>query len=140
MSFISGMLDNIIALAEETRPYARIVYGSDPPINGICMIASGGIPNDTHFDKGMQVKLPVVLNGKYEDQRVLLDDLTAIHEVLTKRRDYSELCTEAIQVIDISSMSLPQIIGREQNKQWICGSTLEITFYWKPVAFFNINT
>lgn len=139
MSFINEMLDNIIRAAEETRPYAQIVYGSDPPQNGICMIPSGGMPNDTYFDKGMRITLPVVLNGKNENQRLLLDDLTLIHEVLTKRRDYRDLSTEAIQVVNISSISLPSIIGREQNKQWICGSQLEITIYWKAVEFFNMD-
>ena len=139
MSFINEMLDNIIRAAEETRPYAQIVYGSDPPQNGICMIPSGGMPNDTYFDKGMRITLPVVLNGKNENQRLLLDDLTLIHEVLTKRRDYRGLSTEAIQVVNISSISLPSIIGREQNKQWICGSQLEITIYWKAVEFFNMD-
>lgn len=139
MSFYSKMLDNIILAAEQTEPYAKIVYGSDPPKNGICMIPSPGTPSDTFFDKGMIIKMPVLLNGKHEDQRLLLDDLTAIHEVLTKRRNYSDLSTEAVQVTNIASMSLPQIIGREQNKQWVCGSTLEVSFYWKSVEFFNIN-
>lgn len=139
MSFYSKVLDNIILAAERTDPYAKIVYGSDPPINGICMIPTPGTPSSTFFDKGMIVKMPVILNGKHEDQRLLLDDLTAIHEVLTKRRNYSDLSTEAVQVTNIASMSLPQIIGREQNNQWICGSTLEVSFYWKSVEFFNIN-
>lgn len=139
MSFINEMLDNIIRAAEETRPYAQIVYGSDPPQNGICMIPSGGMTEDTYLDKGIRMTLPVVLNGKHENQRLLLDDLTLIHEVLTKRRDYRDLSTEAIQVVNISSVSLPSIIGREQNKQWICGSQLDITIYWKAVSFFNMN-
>lgn len=139
MSFINEMLDNIIRAAEETRPYAQIVYGSDPPQNGICMIPLGGMPEDTYLDKGMRMTLPVVLNGKNENQRLLLDDLTLIHEVLTKRRDYRDLSTEAIQVVNISSVSLPTIIGREQNKQWICGSQLEIAIYWKAVEFFNMD-
>lgn len=139
MSFYSKVLDNIILAAERTQPYAKIVYGSDPPINGICMIPAPGAPSDTFLDKGMIVNMQVVLNGKNEDQRVLLDDLTAIHEVLTKRRNYSDLSTEAVQVTNIASISLPQIIGREQNKQWVCGSTLEVSFYWKSVEFFNIN-
>lgn len=139
MSFYSKVLDNIILAAKRTDPYADIVYGSDPPINGICMIPSPGTPENTFFDKGMIVRMPVLLNGKHEDQRILLDDLTAIHEVLTKRRNYSDLSTEAVQVTNIASMTLPQIIGREQNKQWVCGSTLEVSFYWKSVEFFNIN-
>lgn len=139
MNFYSRVLDNIIEAAERTDPYAKIVYGSDPPENGICMIPSGGMPKDIHLDRGMIMTMPIVLNGKHSDQRILIDDLTAIHEVLTKRKNYSELSNEAVQITNIVSMSLPAIIGREQNNQWVCGSTLEVTFYWKSVEFFNIN-
>ena len=131
MSFYSELIDNIAQAAEATEPYASIVYGSDPPYNGICMIPTGVGPQDTHLDKGMVYDLPVVLNGKNEDQQVLLDDLTRIHEALTRRTDYSDISTEACQVIDISTSALPSIIGREQNKQWICGSSLNVKFYWR---------
>lgn len=131
MSFYSELIDNIAQAAEATELYASIVYGSDPPYNGICMIPTGVGPQDTHLDKGMRYDLPVVLNGKNEDQQVLLDDLTRIHEALTRRTDYSDISTEACQVIDISTSALPSIIGREQNKQWICGSSLNVKFYWR---------
>lgn len=131
MSFYSEMLDKIIEAAEATEPYAKIVYGSDPPIDGICMIPSAGGPDDTHLNKGMIVRLPILLNGKNADQEKLLNDLTAIHEALTRKTDYSEFLTINTQVINIETMSLPEIIGREQNKQWICGSTLAVYFYWR---------
>ena len=132
MSFYDKLLDNIAEAAEETaQPYSGIIYGSDPPYNGICMIPSAGAPISTHFNKGMIYDLPVVLNGKYEYQQVLLDDLTKIHEVLTRRTDYSDISTEECQVINISTTSLPSIIGREQNNQWICGSSLNVRFYWR---------
>jgi hypothetical protein len=127
----SGILDNIVDLAETTEPYANIVYGSDPPTNGICMIPSGGIPTDTHLDKGMVYDMPIVLNGKNTDQQLLLDDITAIHEALTRPLDYSDISTEECQVVNISTTALPSIIGREQNKQWICGSSLNVKFYWR---------
>ncbi len=131
MSFCEELIDNIAALAETTEPYASIVYGSDPPINGICMIQSQTAPIDTHFDKGMVYDLPVVLNGKNDNQKTLLNDLTEIHKLLTRLLDYSGLSTEECQVINISTTALPSIIGREQNKQWICGSSFNIKFYWK---------
>lgn len=131
MSFWSKILDNIAEKAEDTQPYASIVYGSDPPINGICMIPTGVAPTQTHFDKGMVYDLPVVMNGKNADQEVLLDDLTKIHEVLTRRTDYSDISTGECQVVDISTTALPSIIGREQNKQWVCGSSFNVKFYWR---------
>lgn len=131
MSFFADLIDNIAALAETTTPYADIVYGSDPPINGICMIHTGVGPSDTHMDKGMVYDLPIVLNGKNDDQQVLIDTLTAIHETLTRRTDYADISTAECQVVNISTTALPSIIGREQNKQWVCGSSLNIRFYWR---------
>ena len=132
MSFYSEVIDNIASLAEEeAAPFAQSVYGSDPPINGICMIPGPGMPIDVHFNKGMVYRLPVVLNGKNKDQAKLLDDLTAIHEVLTRKLDYSDISTDGVQVVDIETTVLPAIIGREQNSQWICGSSFEVSFYWR---------
>lgn len=131
MSFYSDLIDNIAALAETTEPYANIVYGSDPPINGICMTPTGVGPSQTHLNKGMIYELPVVLNGKNADQQLLLDDLTKIHVELTRRTSYSDISTMACQVVDIATTALPSIVGREQNKQWICGSSFTVKFYWR---------
>ena len=131
MSFYSDLIDNIAAAAEQTEPYANIVYGSDPPINGICMTPSGVGPLQTHFDKGMVYDLPVVLNGKHKDQQILLDDLTRIHESITRRTSYSDISTDSCQVVDIATTALPSIIGREQNSQWVCGSSFNVKFYWR---------
>ena len=100
MSFYAELIDNIAAAAEQTQPYANIVYGSDPPLNGICMTPTGVGPASTHLNKGMVYDLPVVLNGKNDDQQKLLDDLTAIHENLTRRTSYSDISTTACQVIN----------------------------------------
>lgn len=131
MSFYSELIDNIAQKAEDTEPFNTIVYGSDPPINGICMIPTGVGPMDTHLNKGMIYDLPVVLNGKNSDQELLLNDLTKIHEALTRRTEYSDISTAACQVVDISTMALPSIIGREQNNQWVCGSSFNVKFYWR---------
>ena len=131
MSFYSQLIDNIATAAENTEPYANIVYGSDPPNDGICMIPSSVGPIDTHLNKGMIYDLPVVLNGKNADQQLLLDDLTRIHAAITRRTSYTDLSTVSCQVVDISTTALPSIIGREQNNQWVCGSSFNVKFYWR---------
>jgi hypothetical protein len=131
-NFIDGIMQKIADYIDtEVEPYASIVFGSDPPENGICMIQGAGAPSDTHLDKGMVYGLPVVLNGKNKSQATVLDDLTAIHEALTRKLDYSDVSTDDCQVVDISTTGSPAIIGREQNSQWICGSSLDVTFYWR---------
>lgn len=130
-SFIDGIMQSIADYIDtEVEPYASIVFGSDPPDGGICMIQGSSAPTDTHLDKGMIYRIPVVLNGKNKNQAVLLDDLTAIHKALTRKTDYSGLSTEDCQIVDIATTAAPSIIGREQNSQWICGSSFEVTIYW----------
>lgn len=131
-NFIDGILQNIADYIDnEVEPYAKIVFGSDPPKDGICLIQGPGGPDDTHFDKGMVYRLPVVLNGKNKDQSLLLTDLTRIHAALTTRKNYADMGTTDCQVIDISTTATPSIIGREQNSQWVCGSSLNVSFYWR---------
>lgn len=131
-NFIDGIMQNIATYIDDTvEPYAGIVFGSDPPDSGICMIQGSGAPTDTHLDKGMIYRLPVVLNGKNRDQSLLLTDLTRIHAALTRKLQYQDLSTADCQVVDIATTASPSIIGREQNSQWICGSSLEISFYWR---------
>ena len=130
-SFIDGVMQNIAdVIDDEVKPYAEIVFGSDPPKNGICMIQGPGAPIDVHFNKGMIYRLPVVLNGKNTNQLTLLSDLTRIHEALTRRTSYSDISTHDCQVTEIATTAAPSIIGREQSDQWICGSSFDVFFYW----------
>ena len=131
-NFIDGIMQNIAdVIDDDIKPYAEVVFGSDPPVNGICMIQGPGAPTDTHLDKGMVYRLPVVLNGKNTNQLTLLTDLTRIHAELTARLNYQDISTADCQVVNIATTAAPSIIGREQNDQWICGSSLEVSFYWR---------
>lgn len=117
--------------ADPPGPIMPVVFGSDPPYGSLCMIQGAGFPSEEHLDTGMLYRLPVLLNGKHESQETLLDAVTAIHAALTKTHDYSGLTTEDVQVINIATTASPSIIGREQNRQWICGSSFEVAFYWR---------
>ena len=131
-NFIDGIMQNIADLIDnEVEPYASVAFGSDPPDSGICMIQGAGAPTDTHLDKGMLYRLPVVLNGKNKSQSLVLTDLTRIHEALTRKLQYQDLSTADCQVVNIATTASPSIIGREQNSQWVCGSSFEISFYWR---------
>lgn len=131
-NFIDGIMQNIADLIDnEVEPFASVVFGSDPPDSGICMIQGAGAPTDTHLDKGMLYRLPVVLNGKNKSQSLVLTDLTRIHEALTRKLQYQDLSTADCQVVNIATTASPSIIGREQNSQWVCGSSFEISFYWR---------
>ena len=128
---IKDIMDNIADAANALGLYATIVYGSDPPENGICMIQAAGAPTEKHLDANMLYRLSVLLNGKHSNQQTVLDALTSIHTMLTKRNDFNDFSTSDAQVLSIMTTSSPQIIGREQNNQWIAGSSFEVSFYWR---------
>lgn len=131
MSFIGDLMEKIATAAETTSPYANIVFGSDPPLNGICMIQNGGYMLEQHLDRNALFSLPVLLNGKHTDQQTVLDALTAIHAALVKLDDYSDVSTDDCQVVSITTTAAPSVIGREQNNQWIVGSSFNVDFYWR---------
>ena len=124
-------MDKIATAADALGLYATIVYGSDPPENGICMIQAAGAPTEKHLDANMLYRLSVLLNGKHSNQQTVLDALTSIHTMLTKRNDFNDFSTNDAQVLSIMTTASPQIIGREQNNQWIAGSSFEVSFYWR---------
>ena len=128
---IGEIMDKIATAADALGLYATIVYGSDPPENGICMIQAAGAPTEKHLDANMLYRLSVLLNGKHSNQQTVLDALTSIHTMLTKRNDFNDFSTSDAQVLSIMTTSSPQIIGREQNNQWIAGSSFEVSFYWR---------
>ena len=128
---ISEIMDNIADAADALGLYADIVYGSDPPENGICMIQAAGAPTEKHFDANMLYRVSVLLNGKHSNQQTLLNALTSIHTMLTKRNDFNDFSTSDAQVLSIMTTASPQVIGREQNNQWIAGSSFEVSFYWR---------
>ena len=128
---IGEIMDKIATAADALGLYATIVYGSDPPENGICMIQAAGAPTEKHLDANMLYRLSVLLNGKHSNQQTVLDALTSIHTMLTKRNDYNGFSTTDAQVLSIMTTASPQIIGREQNNQWIAGSSFEVSFYWR---------
>ena len=115
----------------DTTPGVTIVFGSNPPENGICMLRNGGYTPEVHMDKNAMYSVPVLLNGKNVNLQTVLDRLTAVHAALTKHANYSDVSTDAVQVVAITTTAAPSVIGREQNNQWICGSSFDVYFYWR---------
>ena len=123
------VLETAIEMTEDLDLYAPVIVGSLPPDNGITMTISGGSPPSTFWDKDTIQSISVVLNGKNSNQKTVADALSNIHASLTRRVDYPS--TNDFQIMDIATISAPNLIGREQNNQWIYGSSLRITFFWR---------
>lgn len=115
----------------DTEPglYAPILIGALPADNGICCTIAGGWPEATFIDKGMSYELSLVLNGKHESQQVVSDTLNDIHQALTQTKTYPQ--TDAYQITNIETTASPSYIEREENKQYLYGSSLKVRFYYR---------
>ena len=126
---LDSVLQGVIDMAMQTSPYAQITMGALPSENGICMSASAGAANETYYNRADNYYLTVVLNGKHHQQKTVFDALTAIHKRLTRAFVYPS--NEEWQVYSITTISAPTYLGRQDDGQWLYGSSLRINFYWR---------
>lgn len=126
MSVYTDVLLQVVDLINGMKPYAKAVIGAMPPNNGIS-IAWATSSNNPFWNKYAAVEMTAVLNGKHKDQKTVLDGLGSIHTGLSLRKQYPVAAN--FQITDIATISAPSYLGREENKEWLYGSSLRVKFY-----------
>ncbi len=128
MSVYDDVLNAVIDLAEQAKPYSDILIGPMPPDNGISIAWSSGNLN-TFLDKRAAVRMTAVFNCKHEDQQTASDTLGRLHTYLNMRKNYPS--ADNFQITNIETIGAPVYLGREENNQWLYGSSLEVKFFLK---------
>lgn len=108
-----------------------VVIGSVPPLNGFAVCFVGGAPFETYRKLDKSVPLPVLFNGKGADQQVLSAQMNLVHDLLTTSKALPR--ADNWQIYAIRTTAYPNLIGREENKNWIYGSSFAIDYYSKGV-------
>lgn len=108
-----------------------VVTGSLPPDNSIAMTGSSS-SYPIFLDIGSNERMNVVCNGKNFSQETVIRQLDAIHRALTRRKDFPT--GNGWQIYAIETISSPRLLGREQNSQWLYGSSLAVKFNVKGVT------
>ena len=104
---------------------AKVVLGSLPPDNGLAMTGNAS-SYPIFLDIGSNEQMNVVCNGKNTQQQAVINQLEAIHASMTRRKDFPS--TDTWQIYAIETTASPRLIGREQNSQWLYGSSLLVKF------------
>lgn len=128
MSVYSDVLEAVINMAEQMKPYSKIVIGPLPPDDGLS-ISWGATGYTPFFNKRAAAEMTAVLNGKNKNMKTVAETLGAIHTYLSMSKDYPS--ANNFQITDISTVSAPQYLGREENNQWLYGSSLRVKFFLK---------
>lgn len=108
-----------------------VVIGSMPPTEGFAVCFVGGNPAATFRDLNSDQRLPILFNGKSADQQSLSNTMQSVHDVLTTSKILP--FSDTWQIYAIETTSAPNLIGREENINWIYGSSFSIKFYAKGV-------
>ncbi|MFR4340053.1 MAG: hypothetical protein DBX91_14070 [Subdoligranulum variabile] len=109
-----------------------VVIGSLPPLNGYAIGNAGGAPIETFRCMNTNEEMPLSFTGKNADQHHLADEMDKVLLALTTARALPS--TAAWQVYAIETTSAPQLIGREENSNWIYGSSFRIRFFAKGAS------
>lgn len=128
MSVLCDAFEAVRAIAESTRPYARVDIGALPGDEGLCMAIAAGGDAERALDRGGEYTMDIVLNAKSADQRKALEALCAIHHALTRTAALPS--GDGWQMIDLSTNGAPSYLSREENGQWLYGSGLTARLYY----------
>lgn len=129
MSAINEALEAVIGMMNATRPFATVTRGALPTGNGLVCEIAPSMQDGLFFDKNTTVPLDVTLNGKHMNLKTLSDAMNDIHSALTRATQYPS--GASWQITDITNYTLPQVIGREQNNEWLMASSLSVKVYWR---------
>ena len=118
-----------VRIKAQTAVTKSIVFGALPPDEGISVMLENGASDETFLSKGQRYHISVSINSKSTDQMNALDWLGKIHETLTLTKDYPSGTNW--QISNIETTGLPMFLDREQNSQYLYGSSVRIDFYMK---------
>lgn len=104
-----------------------VVIGSLPPLNGFAVSFAGGFPRAAFWPLTSDQDLPIQFTGKGANQQELSALMDVVHTSLTTAQNLP--FAESWQVYAIETTSAPQLIGREENQNYIYGSSFRIKFY-----------
>ena len=126
-SIINQAVEKVMDLIDELNLFATISRGALGTGFGlVCEIAPSS-PTEVYLDKNKYIPVDLTINGKHSDLQLLSDSMNLIHESLTMRKEYPY--SETWQIVDISTLTEPQVIAREDNNEWLMASSLSVNVY-----------
>ena len=121
-SILNQAVESVMDLIDALSLFATITRGALG--TGDCLSCEIGpsAPSEVYLDKNQYIPVDLTINGKHSNLQTLSDAMNMIHENLTMLRQYPS--GSAWEIVDISTMTEPQVIGREQDNRWMMASAL----------------
>lgn len=106
---------------------AKVVIGALPPLGGYALSVAAGSPIDIFFSLATNEEMNVQFTGKGPNQIEVSSSMDEVHKALTRSKNLPY--SSDWQIYAVQTTSAPQMIGREQNSNYIYGSSFRVKFY-----------
>lgn len=121
-SIINQAIEAVAGLINAMKLFSGVTRGALGTGNGLCCEIGPTSPEAVFLDKNQYIPIDLTINGKHDNLMTLSDAMNAIHETLTMLTTYP--AATDWEIVDITTLTEPQIIGREDNNSWIMASAL----------------
>lgn len=124
MTIINQAVEAVAGLINSLHLFSPITRGALGTGNGLTCEVGPSAPEEVYLDKNQYIILDLTINGKHTNLLILSDDMQKIHQDLTMLKGYPSGINW--KIVDITTMTEPQIIGREDNNAFLMASALNI--------------
>lgn len=124
MTIINETIESVMELIDGLGLFASIYRGALGTGDGLCCEIATSYPEAVFLDKNQYIPIDLTINGKHENLKTLSDAMNTIHETLTMKKSYPT--GTYWKIVDITTNTEPQVIGREDSNQWVMASSLLI--------------
>ena len=122
MSIINEAIEAVMDLIDGLGLYSTISRGALGTGNSLTCEIGPTSPETVWLDKNQYIPIDLTINGKHTNLQTLSEAMNKIHEELTMLFSYPG--GTDWEITDISTMTEPQVIGRENDNAWVMASAL----------------
>ena len=122
MSIINEAVEAVMDLIDALDLFSLIRRGALGTGDGLCCEVGPTSPSVVWLDKNQYIPIDLTINGRNGNLATLSEAMNLIHESLTMMTEYPH--GDNWEIVDITTMTEPQMIGREDSNEWLMASAL----------------
>ncbi len=124
---INEAIEDVISMMNETNVFAPVRRGALTTGNSLTCEIGPSMPGTHFLNKDIVIPVDLTINGKHNNLQTVTNAMNSIHYNLTRRRVYP--AGVGWEIVDITDATLPQVIGRENNGDWLLASSLTVNVH-----------
>ena len=123
-SVLNQAVEAVMDLIDALGLFSLITRGALGSGDGLCCEIGPTSVETVWLDKNQYIPVDLTINGRHSNLQTLSDAMNKIHESLTMAFSYPY--SNGWEIVDITTLTEPQMIGREDSNEWLMASALLI--------------